>query len=150
MLVPKSKIYLAFPGMGKTPLARLIPGFVDADFGNYRTLMKVDKKDERKLLLPFSQFIASIEAKAILTNEPKLAEYIKIDKMYLPGNLKYSAKKMKVSEEQIAEWITGWQQIASKYNIPVVFIKVGLDHYFIKSNLTTMMMNNVINHKTHL
>lgn len=125
-----AKVYLAFPGMGKSPLARKYPRYVDADFGNYRTIMGVAKEDENILLKPFAQFIHSFEHPYIvLTNEPKLAEYVHIAKMYLPINPSYSAKKMKVDNATIIKWISDWEEIAKKYSIPIVKINVGLDNY---------------------
>jgi hypothetical protein len=103
----KHNFILAFPGMGKTPLAHKSPDYADADFGNYRTIMNVDKADEDQLLEPFSKFMKSLGNMNVLTNEPKLSRYIKFNVMYLPKNLSFSAKKMGVPVETIAAWVKG-------------------------------------------
>jgi len=124
-------IILAFPGMGKTPLVKRNGKYVDLDFGFFRSALDVKKENERSILPQFARLAKMYEKEGyiVLTNEPKLAEFLHVDRMFLPERRKFSARKMNVSENQIAEWISGWQEIAQKFNIPVTFISVGLDHY---------------------
>lgn len=132
------KVYLAFPGMGKTILATNKPRYIDLDFGIFREVMGVKKEDEGVLLPHFvklMKYVATIyPKKVILTNEPKLLYHLPPGTkcmMYLPHPdvLKFSAAKLKVSEQQISEWIVGWREKARLNAVPVVYLKVGLNHY---------------------
>jgi len=141
--VPKSKalVIFAFPGMGKTPYILHHSGWFDADFGLFRTSMGVDKKDEQILIGPYAKLIVEYIKNGfnIMTNEPKLIERVKAYvasgviaadiTMYLPIDLRYSAKKMGVSTKQIGQWVSGWEAVAAKAHVPVVKIPIGLDKY---------------------
>lgn len=124
-------VILAFPGMGKTPLAKLDSKYLDLDFGFFRTALGVPKEREATLLKPFSKLARLYvdQGYIVLTNEPKLMEVMKISKVYLPKDAKYSAKKLKVPISTAEEWIQGWASDARKHSIPVVYVSTGLDHY---------------------
>lgn len=124
-------IILAFPGMGKTPLARKDPRYLDLDFGFFRTALAVPKEDEAVLYAPFAK-LAKMYANQgfiVLTNEPGLLTDVKIDQMYLPKDSKYSARKLKVDKATAEEWIAGWESAAKKNNVKVTYLSTGLDHY---------------------
>lgn len=127
-------VMLAFPGMGKTPLAKRNPIYFDLDFGFFRTALNVPKEQEVKLLQPFAKLakLYSDQGYIVLTNEPKLMQVMKITKIYLPKDVHYSARKMHVSNDQIQEWVDDWATMAKKYNVPVIWISTGLDHYLAK------------------
>lgn len=125
----KPKLLLAFPGMGKSPLCRKNPRYVDADFGLYRTAMHVDKSEEDKLLEPFAQVVMSLPYPYVLSNEPKLMKYAKCSHMYLPTNAAFSARKMGVDLDTVKSWIQGWSRAAKSAGVPVTWISVGLDKY---------------------
>lgn len=126
-------ILLAFPGMGKTPLAKSNGRYLDLDFGFFRTALKVHKDNEQALLSAFARMAKSYENSGyiVLSNEPKLMSVSKIDRVYLPKGkgLKYAARKLGTSESTTQEWVTGWAKQACKYNVPVTYVEVGLDHY---------------------
>jgi len=124
-------VMLAFPGMGKTPLAKRESRYLDLDFGFFRSALDVRKEDEATLLKPFAK-LAKMYAEQgyiVLTNEPKLMEVMKITKVYLPKDARYSAKKLKVPVSTAEEWIQNWATSAKKFNVPVVYVSTGLDHY---------------------
>lgn len=123
-------IYLAFPGMGKTPLSLKNGKYLDLDFGYFRTALNVSKEDERKILSNFAKLAKLYENDGyiVLTNEPKLIEYLRISKVFLPKHPIYSARKLKVTMDTVNEWISGWEDQAKKHNIPVIRV-AGLDHY---------------------
>lgn len=123
-------IYLAFPGMGKTPLSLKNGKYLDLDFGYFRTALNVSKEDEKKILPNFAKLVKLYENDGyiVLTNEPKLMEYLRISKVFLPKHPIYSARKLKVTVETVNEWIEGWESRAKKFNIPVIRV-AGLDHY---------------------
>jgi hypothetical protein len=122
---------LAFPGMGKTPLAKRESRYFDLDFGFFRSALSVPKEEEAKLLKPFAKFakMYADQGYIVLTNEPKLMDVMKITKVYLPKDPKFSAKKLKVPVSTAAEWIQDWKDRADKHHIPVVIVSTGLDHY---------------------
>jgi hypothetical protein len=125
---------LAFPGMGKTPLAKRESRYLDLDFGFFRSALDVQKKDEAKLLKPFAKLakMYADQGYIVLTNEPKLMEVMKITKVYLPTDAKHVAKKLKVPISTAEEWIQDWNDIAQKHHVPVVRVSTGLDHYLTK------------------
>jgi hypothetical protein len=127
-------VLLAFPGLGKTPLAKRESRYIDLDFGFFRSALGVKKEDEAKLLRPFAdlaKFYAD-QGYIVLTNEPKLMDVMKITKVYLPKDVKYSARKLKVDEKTAEQWVADWEQLAVKHHVPVVTISTGLDHYLSK------------------
>jgi hypothetical protein len=123
-------IYLAFPGMGKTPLSLKNGKYLDLDFGYFRTALNVRKEDEKKILSNFAKLAKLYENDGyiVLTNEPKLIGYLKVSKVFLPKNPIYSARKLKVNMETVNEWISGWETLAKENHIPVIRV-AGLDHY---------------------
>lgn len=129
---------LAFPGMGKTPLSLKSGKYLDLDFGHFRESLNVQKDDERKLLKPFAKLMQMYEDNGfvVLSNDPKLMDVTKIDKVYLPRNPSYSARKMNVPVETVSEWISGWESDAKRHGVPVIKIDVGLDHYLLPHSKT--------------
>lgn len=124
-------VILAFPGMGKTPLAKRRSRYLDLDFGFFRSALNVRKEDEATLLKPFAKLakMYADQGFIVLSNEPKLMQVMKINHIYLPKDVKYSAKKLKVPVETAQEWVDGWVQDAKAHSVPVTFISTGLDHY---------------------
>lgn len=124
-------VILAFPGMGKTPLTKRESRYIDLDFGFFRSALNVQKKDEAKLLKPFAKLakMYADQGFIVLSNEPKLMGVLKVHHVYLPKDMKYSAKKMGVDINTISEWVEGWDTMAKKYHVPVTYISTGLDHY---------------------
>lgn len=122
---------LAFPGMGKTPLSLKVGKYIDLDFGHFRDSLGVTKENEHKLLKSFANLMTRYEHDGfiVLSNEPKLVDYTSINHIYLPSNARFAAKKLKTSVDQASKWIADWEVLAKKANVPVTFIKVGLDHY---------------------
>lgn len=124
-------IILAFPGMGKTPLAQKQGRYLDLDFGNYREAHDVSKDEEAKLLKSFAK-LANIyvdQGYIVLSNEPKLMDVLKVRHVYLPKDSKYSAKKLGVDSDTVSSWIQDWEASARKHSIPVTYVSTGLDHY---------------------
>lgn len=124
-------VLLAFPGMGKTPLARKDPRYLDLDFGFFRTALKVPKEDEAILYKPFADLakMYADQGYIVLTNEPGLLKFIKVASMFLPKDSKYSARKLGVDKATADEWIAGWEAAAKQNNVKVTFLSTGLDHY---------------------
>jgi len=136
-------ILLAFPGTGKTPLARKDPRYLDLDFGFFRTALGVKKEDEAILYQPFVDMARMYEDQGfvVLTNEPGILDHIARMhdgksakpmwpiKMILPKETKYSAKKLGVSKETVQNWIADWEVAAKRNNVKVTYISTGLDHY---------------------
>lgn len=126
-------VILAFPGMGKTPLAKQQGKYIDLDFGNFREAMGFSKAEEHKLHEPFIKLIRLYESQGyvVLSNDPGLMSVADI--VYLPANPKFSARKLKVSETQVMDWINDWVERAERNHVRVRMIKVGLDHYLGKT-----------------
>lgn len=124
-------ILLAFPGMGKTPLARKDPRYLDLDFGFFRTALQVPKEDEAILYQPFATLakMYADQGYIVLTNEPGLLKHIKVHAVYLPKEGKYSARKLGVDQATVKEWIAGWEAAAKQNNVKVTYLSTGLDHY---------------------
>lgn len=127
---------LAFPGVGKTPLSKQRGTFIDLDFGHFREAFGVEKDNESWLVKPFVKLMEKYESDGfvVLSNEPKLMGKTKIDRIYLPNELKYSARKLGVSENQVQEWVNDWKRRADQFVIPVVYLNKGLDHYLRKGS----------------
>lgn len=102
----KSQVIFAFPGMGKTPYCQTHKGCVDADFGYFRDAMKVKKDNEEHLLSPWFRVCEHWlkDDYIIFLNEPKMMKFFnpRHTICILPIDLRYSAKKMKVSESVIS------------------------------------------------
>lgn len=124
-------VILAFPGMGKTPLAKRNPKYLDLDFGFFRTAHGVAKEDEERLLVPFAKLVKLYESEGyvVLTNDPKLMKHLKVSRVLLPENHLYSARKLGVSVSKVTEWVAGWRESAKASNIPVTYVKGGLEYY---------------------
>lgn len=124
-------IILAFPGMGKTPLSKTIGKYLDLDFGHFREAFGKSKQDESQLLKPFARLARLYEDNGfiVLSNDPKLMQVLDVDRVYLPRNVKFAARKLNTSPEQVSKWIKDWEAAANKANVPVTFLSVGLDHY---------------------
>lgn len=122
---------LAFPGMGKTPLALQRGKYLDLDFGSFRDALGVPKEQERTLLKPFAKLMEKYEHDGfiVLSNDPKLMEVTRISKVYLPLILNYSATKLKVDVDTVTTWVNDWRILAKEHDVPVIWIKVGLDRY---------------------
>lgn len=127
---------LAFPGIGKTPLALQSGKYIDLDFGHFREAMNITKSQEEQLLRPFAKLLEMYERDGfiVLSNDPKLLRFTKFNRVILPLKLKFSSRKLKVSEETINEWVSDWVKEANKFKVPVTFINVGLDTYLGGSN----------------
>lgn len=127
---------LAFPGMGETPLSLKSGKYLDLDFGHFRESLNVQKDDEQKLIAPFAKLMEMYESDGfvVLSNDPKLMGATHIDRVYLPESTKWVAKKLGVSDSTAAEWIDDWHVRANKFSIPVVYLKVGLDHYLLSAS----------------
>lgn len=136
---------LAFPGMGKTPLSLKSGKYLDLDFGHFRESLNVQKDDEQSLLKPFAKLMEMYENDGfvVLSNDPKLMSVTHIDRVYVPQHPRYAAKKLHVSKETIAEWIDDWIDTAIRHSVPVVPLRVGLDHYLLSAskNSTEVSMN---------
>lgn len=126
-------LILAFPGMGKTPLSKKSGKYLDLDFGHYRESLKVSKDNELTLMKPFARLVELYEHDGfiVLSNDPKLMDFTKVDHVYLPSNYAYSARKMHVPVDQIGLWVDDWDTAAKNHNVPVTFLKSGLDHYLL-------------------
>jgi hypothetical protein len=124
-------ILLAFPGLGKTPLARKDPRYLDLDFGFFRTALAVPKEDEAVLYKPFADLakMYADQGFIVLTNEPGLLKHIKVSKMFLPKDSKFSARKLGVDKTTADEWVASWDATAKQNNVPVIYLSTGLDHY---------------------
>lgn len=124
-------VILAFPGMGKTPLTKRESGYIDLDFGFFRSALGVRKEDEATLLKPFAKLakMYADQGFIVLSNEPKLMDVMRVTKVYLPKDVRYSARKLKVPVETAQEWVKGWDDMARKHSVPVVYLSTGLDHY---------------------
>lgn len=124
-------IYLAFPGMGKTPLAKANGKFIDFDFGHFRQAMNKSKDNEQTLMPAFVRLMRLYERDGfiVLSNDPKIMEFTRVNKVFLPTNLSYSARKMNVSEGTVQEWVHDWEQQAQRCEVPVTYVSKGLDHY---------------------
>lgn len=124
-------IILAFPGMGKTPLARKFGSYVDLDFGHFREAFSMTKQDEAKLLKPFAKLAEKYENDGfvVLSNDPKLMDVLDVDTVYLPATPKFAAEKLNVDYQTAKNWIDDWRNQAIAHKVPVVTIRRGLDHY---------------------
>lgn len=131
-------LILAFPGMGKTPLSKKSGKYLDLDFGHFREALNVQKDNELSIMPAFSKLVRKYEDDGfvVLSNDPKLMKFAKVNKVFLPANLSDSAKKMGVSKEQVASWVADWKAEAEKYKVPTLEISVGLDHYLLSRKET--------------
>lgn len=122
-------LILAFPSMGKTPLALKSGRYLDLDFGNFREALNYQKTDEHKLVKPFMNLVRLYESQGfiVLSNDPKLMRFA--THVYLPASAGRAANKLNVSKQTAWEWIQDWEREARKFNVPTTILKVGLDHY---------------------
>lgn len=129
---------LAFPGMGKTPLAFKSAKYLDLDFGHFRQSLNVQKADEHKLLKPFARLMDLYEHDGfiVLSNDPKLMSVTDIDRVYLPANVVFAARKLNTDPGTAAQWVADWAEEAKRHQVPVVYLKVGLDHYLTSGRKT--------------
>lgn len=124
---------MAFPGMGKTPLAQKYPNYVDLDFGYLREAFHVAKEDEHRLVPAYAE-LATMYSDAgynVLLNEPKVMNILKkrINIVYLPTTFAYVSDKLNVQPEEAELFVQGWYGRATGFDIPVKFIDAGLDKY---------------------
>lgn len=131
-------IILAFPGMGKTPLAKKYGSYIDLDFGHFRDAFSVAKQDEAKLLKPFAKLVKKYESDGfiVLSNDPKLMDVLDVDKVYLPAHPKYAAKKLGVDEPTADQWINDWRTAANQHHVQAYYLEKGLDHYLLSAGRT--------------
>lgn len=124
-------VYLAFPGLGKTPLAKRSSRYIDLDFGYLREAFSFSKEQEAKLVNAYLKLIRLYEhdGYVVLTNDPKILGKLSVKTVFLPSIPKYAARKLNVSVETATEWIADWDALAKKYKVPIVYLSVGLDHY---------------------
>lgn len=124
---------LAFPGMGKTPLSKKSGKYLDLDFGHFRESLNVSKDNELKLMKPFARLAEMYEHDGfiVLSNDPKLLDFTHVDHMYLPSNLSYSARKLKVEPKVVSDWVASWEAAARLHSVPVTNLQTGLDHYLL-------------------
>lgn len=139
-----NRIFVAFPGMGKTTYALSHPGVIDLDFGNYRSSLKVDKKQEGTLLTPFARLMKYYykDGYDVLTNDPKL---INLAKQFaegrvvvvLPKDFQEHVERVKQREEKrhvnaefpkllaenVDKWVHDWESIAARFKVPVRRVK---------------------------
>lgn len=136
------RIFVAFPGMGKTTYALSHSGVVDLDFGNFRSAMKVAKENEH-ILLPAFQRLVSIYVKDgfdVFTNEPSTIPLIKqigsSIMVVLPRDIPELVMRVRKREQKrhgnlafvkaLAQngtnWVSDWDKIARKYNISVQYV----------------------------
>lgn len=145
-------IVFAFPGMGKTTYALQHPQVVDLDFGNFRSALKVKKEDEAQLILPFSRLMKYYfrDGFTILCNEPSLIPLVKQfaegriymvlprSKVDLVERVKQRAQQSNyhdkgfadLMEKNIESWVSDWEQMAYKYNIPIDYDEFLGVHYY--------------------
>lgn len=136
----QNRIFVAFPGMGKTTYALSNAGVVDLDFGNFRSALKVAKEDEHTLF-PSFQRLAKYYFKDgydVLTNEPNLIPLLKQFAenrivVVLPKNNAALVQRVQEREEKkhvnasfpialaqnIDSWIDGWTKISDQYHVPI-------------------------------
>lgn len=124
---------LAFPGMGKTPLSKKSGKYLDLDFGHYRESLSVQKDNEAKILSSFQKLADMYERDGfiVLSNDPKLLDHGKWDKMYLPVDPKFAARKLQVDIPTAQQWINDWCIAAKEHQVPVIWVERGLDHYLL-------------------
>lgn len=133
----KPGIYLAFPGMGKTPAAKACPGMIDLDLGHLRRADELSLANSRNLLQTYARLaeIYRDEGWAVFCNDPVIINWIHVDRMFLPKYAKYSvaklAKTMGASPAQVNEWICDWAAVARRHGVPITEIGCGLDEYLI-------------------
>jgi hypothetical protein len=132
ILTRSGKLILAFPGMGKSPLANK-SRWQDIDFGIFREALNVPKEKEETILPMFVKFLEAMlkEGHWVMTNEPKLLKLVKFDRVYLPSrpDLSRASRKLGVDNDTIAKWVQDWALAAKNAKVPVVWISVGLDRY---------------------
>lgn len=124
-------IYLAFPGMGKTPLARKDSSFIDLDFGYLREAFNVPKEEESALYPAYAKLIRKYEDDGliVLINQPDMLKYVHVTKMYLPVHPKRAAVKLSAAISEVEGWINDWAKQAHAASVPVLWVEKGLDHY---------------------
>lgn len=127
---------LAFPGMGKTPLAQKCGKFIDLDFGHFRSAFGVSKEKEASLISPFIKLMEEYEKEGyvVLSNDPKVLGQTSVDYVFVPSDPRRAAKKLDVDPAVVEEWIDDWIDTAmTKSDAVIIPLEVGLDHYFLKS-----------------
>lgn len=131
-------VYLAFPSLGKTPLALKSGKYLDLDFGHFREAFNLGKDKEDTLIQPFAALVRKYENDGfiVLINDPKLIRTGVVTKVFLPKVVTRAAKKLRVPEDTANQWVQDWFREAEKYHLPVTFLDRGLDHYLLCSGKT--------------
>lgn len=139
---PTKRFVLAFPGMGKTTLAKRKPGLIDLDYGSFRTALLKEPTDDQKSVIRSFMILANrygAEGFTVLSNEPKLMPYLKNNgrsvMVVLPKSDVDLAKR--IAERYHADdggwhghflfnlathqddWVRGWEDSAKKYGFKV-------------------------------
>lgn len=139
----QNKVYVAFPGMGKTTYALSHAGTIDLDFGNFRSALKVEKENEH-VLFPAFQRLAKFYFKDgydVLTNEPSMIPLMKQfaerrmvmilprDKTALVQRVQERERRRHVNADfpialakNVDSWVSDWAKIAQKYDITVMYV----------------------------
>lgn len=131
-----SRIYVAFPGMGKTTYALHHPGVVDLDFGSFRSAMGVAPARQATLYNAFVKFANTYTrgGYTVLTNDPGLIPLFKQDGyqviVSLPSDEEDLVKRVRARdsnpafskqlEQHATEWIEGWVKAANRYGAKIV------------------------------
>jgi hypothetical protein len=126
-------IILAFPGLGKTTLAKTQEGFVDLDFDYYRESGNMTGISHQAQLNLYAQMARRYDEEGftVLLNEPEVLQ-VKfrphVDLMILPEGkmIKRSATKLDVPLDTVSQWKMDWYSIANTKHLDIFFT-----HYYL-------------------
>lgn len=137
----KAGIYLGFPGIGKTPMAKEEPNVIDLDAGIIRrSLAEVAQLPESDIdddeLARYIAVLANNlinEGWAVITNLPLVMHYAKVAKMFVPSSaagLRSAATKLGIEPSNVQTYIEEWSLAAKAGNVPVIKLRKGIDFVF--------------------
>jgi hypothetical protein len=137
----KAGIYLGFPGIGKTPMARDEPNVVDLDAGLLRRSLAqvaqlpesdIDEHELARFIAVLANNLVS-EGWAVITNLPLVMHYAKVAKVFVPSSaagIRSAASKLGVEPSNVQTYIEEWSLAAKAGNVPVVKLRKGIDFIF--------------------
>jgi len=134
----KSKLYIGFPGIGKTTFIKQTPGFIDLDYGYLRLAMGHgfggDQSDVVSVITKLAEMYSEHGGYIVVTNEPSLApkfQRLGFEVMFIiPRDIE--AVKSRVLErdgpnnefakallEKGDKWLNGWISKAAEFKCKI-------------------------------
>lgn len=136
---PGKRVYVAFPGMGKTTYALHHAGVVDLDFGSFRSALGVPSNSQQTVFGPFIKLLNTYSRGGftVLTNEPSLTPYLKSSGyqviIVVPDDVEEVKQRVlkrgsnpafdKLFATHAQDWIHDWESIGKRYGVKVVHQK---------------------------